>query len=148
MRDAIVIAAATRGELDAIHRIERESFPEPWRREFFESELVAERRLNLVAKRDGDVVGYLFAMWLFEELHVNKIAVAASERRKGIADALMARCTDFARSQDVLMISLEVRRTNDEAHAFYRHLGFTVSYVRPHYYPDGAAALVMVRKLE
>lgn len=148
MREAIAIEAATRGDLDAIHRIERESFPEPWRREFFESELAADRRLSLVAKREGDVVGYLFAMWLFEELHVNKIAVAASERRKGIADALMARCIDFARLQSVETVSLEVRRTNDEAHAFYRHLGFTVSYVRPHYYPDGEAALVMVRKLE
>lgn len=148
MPEGLAIVPATRADLDAIHRIECDSFPEPWRREFFESELTAERRCNLVAKLGGDVVGYLFAMWIFEELHVNKIAVSAAERRKGIADALMARCIEFARSAEVETISLEVRRTNDEAHGFYRHLGFTVSYIRPRYYPDGESALVMVRKLD
>ena len=36
-------------------------------------------------------------MWFFDEMHVNKIAVIGDERRKGIAQALMDRCFDFAR---------------------------------------------------
>lgn len=147
MAESIVIAPATRADLDAIDRIERESFDEPWLRDFFASELEADQRLNLVAKRDSIVAGYLFSMWIFEDMHVNKIAVASTERRKGIADALMERCIDFARAHQIETISLEVRRTNDDAHAFYQHLGFAVSYIRPRYYPDGESALVMVRRL-
>ena len=137
MRDGeLVIEAATRADVPAIHRIEKASFPAPWRAEFFSSELGTEGRYNLVAKRDGVVVGYLFAMWLFDEMHVNKIAVDESARRQGIADALMARCFAFARERGVESISLEVRKSNAGAQAFYTHLGFESTYVRPRYYPD------------
>jgi len=147
MRGELVIAQATARDLDAVYRIERESFPVPWRRVFFENELAAEWRFSRVAKRGGAIVGYLFAMWLFDEMHVNKIAVTASERRRGIADALMASCFDFARAHGVRTISLEVRQSNAGAQEFYRHLEFESSYVRPRYYPDGESAVVMTRQV-
>lgn len=148
MRDGgLVIEAAKRADVDAIHRIEAASFPAPWRAEFFLSELRADGRFNLVAKLDGVVVGYLFAMWIFDEMHVNKIAVDESVRRRGVADALMARCFAFAREHGVETLSLEVRKSNDGAQAFYRGLGFEGSFVRPRYYPDGEAAVVMTRRL-
>jgi ribosomal-protein-alanine N-acetyltransferase len=143
MLEGLEIRAARAADLLAIHALERASFPAPWRIEFFESELRANGRLNLVALRDGVVVGYLFAMWIFEEMHVNKIAVVETERRRGIADALMARCFAFARSHSVTSISLEVRHSNRGAQSFYEHLGFASTYVRPRYYPDGEAAVVM-----
>ena len=145
MSDDLVIDTARLGDVPAVHRIEQSSFPAPWRFEFYESEVAASHRFNLVAKRRGVVVGYLFAMWLFDEMHVNKIAVIESERRKGIADALMDRCFAFAREQRIHSISLEVRKSNDGAQAFYRHLDFKASYVRQRYYPDGEAAVVMTR---
>jgi ribosomal-protein-alanine N-acetyltransferase len=148
MRDeGVVIEAATRADVDAVHRIEEASFPAPWRREFFIAELTADGRYSIVARRGGAVIGYLFAMWIFDEMHVNKIAVVESERRRGIADALMAHCFAFAREQNVETISLEVRKSNAGAQEFYRHLGFASSYVRRHYYPDGEAAVVMTRRV-
>ena len=57
----IVIEPATRADTAAVHRIEEASFPAPWRREFFVHEVSAEGRFNLVARRKGVVVGYLFA---------------------------------------------------------------------------------------
>lgn len=143
----VVIETATRAHIDAVHRIERASFPAPWRREFFLSELTADGRYNLVAKLGGEVVGYLFAMWIFDEMHVNKIAVDPGARRRGIAGALMARCFTFARKQGVETISLEVRQSNDAAQEFYRQLEFEPVYLRKRYYPDGEAAVVMVRRL-
>ena len=142
------ISEARFGDLDAIHRLEMASFPAPWRREFFENELGADSRLHFVARKKGRLVGYVFAMWFFDEMHVNKIAVAENERRQGIADALMQRCIDFAEEKGVSTISLEVRQSNRGAQAFYEHLGFSGMYVRPRYYPDGEPAVVMVRKLD
>ena len=89
----------------------------------------------------------MFAMFFFDEMHVNKIAVDDRDRRKGIALALMERCTAFARKNEVKTISLEVRESNAGARAFYSRLGFTLLYVRPRYYPDGEAAVVMMREL-
>jgi ribosomal-protein-alanine N-acetyltransferase len=138
------IVPASAADLEGIQRIEDDSFPAPWRSEFFESELTAQGRFNLVARRGPSIVGYLFSMWIFDEMHVNKIAVVEDARRLGIANALMARCFAFAREHDVRTIALEVRKSNAGAQAFYRSLGFETSYLRPRYYPDGEAAVVMV----
>ena len=135
-------------DLDAVHRLERAAFPHPWRREFFESEMRSSGRFHRIARRDGALIGYVFAMWFFDEMHINKIAVAESERRKGIALVLMNECEEFARQNGIGTISLEVRESNDGAQAFYKRLGFSALYLRPRYYPDGEAAVVMMRELD
>lgn len=147
MAAALSMRAAAEADLDAIAAIEGESFVTPWKRAFFASELLAEARFNLVALRGTRVIGYLFTMWLFDEMHINKIAVTVSERRRAVAHALMNECLTFARQQHVTTLSLEVRESNETARRFYEHLDFDASYVRPRYYPDGEAALVMVRHI-
>ena len=141
------IRAATAADVDAVHRLESEAFPAPWRREFFAGELQAPGRFCLVAYRGGDLVGYVFSMTLLDEMHVNKIAVTETERRGGIATGLMARCFDFARQHGVETISLEVRQSNSGAQRFYDRLGFERTYIRPRYYPDGEAAVVMMKRV-
>jgi [ribosomal protein S18]-alanine N-acetyltransferase len=147
MVEDIEIAQVTPGDLDAIHRLEIKAFPSPWRREFFESELWGNSRMSLVARRGRKVIGYVFAMWFFDEMHVNKIAVEERERRRGIALKLMDRCLEFARDNGIRTISLEVRQSNRGAQEFYKALDFAPLYVRPRYYPDGESAVVMVREL-
>jgi [ribosomal protein S18]-alanine N-acetyltransferase len=142
MADVTIRLAALR-DLDTVHKIEVESFPVPWRREFFASELDASGRYAIVAVRGGKVIGYVFAMWIFDEMHINKIAVTTHERRKGIADLLMDRCFEFAKQTGVTLMSLEVRKSNAGAQEFYKRRGFEAAYVRPRYYPDGEAAVVM-----
>ncbi|HVT45771.1 MAG TPA: ribosomal protein S18-alanine N-acetyltransferase [Thermoanaerobaculia bacterium] len=135
-------------DLDDISRIEQASFPTGWRRALFAGELTAAGRYIRVARKEsGELVGYLFAMYLFDEMHVNKIAVDPSHRRRGIALALMHECLAFARSQKVRSISLEVRERNSGALEFYRRLGFRPVYVRKRYYPDGEAAVVMTAEV-
>lgn len=143
----VVISFAAPRDVDDIHRLEHASFPAPWRRAFFDSELIASGRFNLVAKREGVLVGYLFAMWFLDEMHVNKIAVDESARRQGIALKMMERCIDFARNHGVKTIALEVRKSNEGAQEFYRFLDFEATYLRPRYYPDGEAAVVMTKKV-
>jgi ribosomal-protein-alanine N-acetyltransferase len=147
MPDDLAIAPATNEDLDAIHAIEKASFPTPWCREFFAEEMRLEGRRNFVARRDGAIVGYLFTMWLFDEMHVNKIAVAPVARRSGVADALMAHVIELGRRDGIASVSLEVRQSNEGAIAFYTHLGFEKTYVRKRYYPDGESAVVMTLRL-
>jgi ribosomal-protein-alanine N-acetyltransferase len=145
--DGLTIERAVAADIRAVHALEQRCFPSPWRREFFESEIVNEGRYNLVARRDGIIIGYLFAMWFADEMHVNKIAVDENARRQGIAYALMQRCTAFAVEQGVTSISLEVRQSNDEAQQFYTFLGFEAEYIRKGYYPDGESAVVMMKDI-
>jgi ribosomal-protein-alanine N-acetyltransferase len=143
----LTIERAVADDVRTIHALEQRCFPAPWRREFFESEITNDGRFNLVARRDGVIVGYLFAMWIAEDMHINKIAVDEDVRRQGIALALMQRCTAFAVEQAVTSISLEVRRSNHEAQEFYRFLDFEAEYIRKGYYPDGESAVVMMKEL-
>lgn len=143
------MVAAQPGDLDAIAGLESKAFESPWKRVFFASELAAEGRYATVAKdAAGRVVGYLFAMYFDDEMHVNKIAVDESHRRQGIALALMDRCFEFARSIGIRAISLEVRESNAVAQSFYTNLNFDSLYIRRRYYPDGESAVVMMRELE
>jgi ribosomal-protein-alanine N-acetyltransferase len=143
----LTIDRARAADVRAIHALEQKCFPSPWRREFFESEIINDSRFNLVARSDGIIIGYLFAMWFEDEMHINKIAVDETVRRQGVALALMQRCTAFAVEHGVTSISLEVRRSNDEAQQFYSFLGFEAEYIRKAYYPDGEAAVVMTKDL-
>lgn len=144
MDDDVAVGPAGKADLDAIARLEAASFDAPWRRAFFESELNAPGRYNRVARSaGGGLVGYLFSMYFLDEMHVNKIAVVESIRRKGIGLALMRDCIAFARTQDVRSISLEVRESNRGAQLFYESLGFRSAYIRRRYYPDGESAVVM-----
>jgi len=145
--DDIEIRIATPADVDEVHTLEMRAFPAPWRRDFFESELRASGRFNLIARRHGTLIGYLFSMWFFDEMHVNKIAVEQGERRKGIAAELMDKCIRFARANRINSISLEVRKSNSGAQEFYKTLDFAASYTRPRYYPDGEAAVVMMKHL-
>jgi len=141
------IRPATEQDMQAVHRLECQSFPAPWRIEFFESELHQNGRFSLVAVEGAQLVGYVFSMWIFDEMHVNKIAVDPASRRHGIAAALMDRCFTFAREHRVTSMSLEVRESNAGAQSFYRKLGFQKTYIRQRYYPDGEAAVVMSREV-
>ena len=107
-------------DIDAVMGIQQHSVTaSAWTREHY----------LMVTKRHDD-------MWIFDELHINKIAVTADERRKGIALALMDRCFDFAREHAVEMISLEVRESNHAAKALYEKWAFTEEGRRKAYYKD------------
>jgi len=138
-------------DLDEIARIERESFPIPWKREFFASELVEPHRYIRVLGRDdgGDprVGGYLFAVSLYEEFHVNKIATDQRLRNLGHGRALLEDAIARAGAMGSASMTLEVRVSNAPARQFYRSYGFTEAYRRRAYYQDGEDALVMVLPL-
>jgi ribosomal-protein-alanine N-acetyltransferase len=148
MRTDLTFRAPRASDVEAIAALEAVSFPSPWKAEFFASELDLAGRHNLVLiTGEGRLIGYLFTMHYLDELHVNKIAIDPEWRRFGLARALMERCFDFARGNDITSITLEVREANSAARALYRDLGFTEAYVRPNYYPEGEAAVVMARSL-
>jgi ribosomal-protein-alanine N-acetyltransferase len=138
-------------DLDEIARIESESFPIPWKRDFFASELVEPHRyLRVLGTEDGSqprVGGYLFAVSLYEEFHINKIATDLRLRRQGYGRVLLEDALARARMMRSNAMTLEVRVSNEAARTFYRSYGFAEAYRRRAYYQDGEDALVLVLSL-
>ena len=138
-------------DLDEVARIESESFPVPWKREFFASELVEPHRyIRVLGRDDGGlprIGGYLFAVSLYEEFHINKIATDARMRKRGYGRWLLEDAIARARTMGSAAITLEVRVGNAAARQFYRSYAFTEAYRRRSYYQDGEDALVLVLPL-
>jgi ribosomal-protein-alanine N-acetyltransferase len=138
-------------DLDEVARIESESFPVPWKREFFASELVEPHRyIRVLAREDGGdprIGGYLFAVALYEEFHINKIATDPRLRQQGYGRWLLEDALSRARMTGATAITLEVRVSNTAARRFYRSYAFTEAYRRRAYYQDGEDALVLVLAL-
>ncbi len=97
-----------------------------------------------VAREGVDVVGYLLAWHVADELHVMNVATRADRRRRGIARALLDETVAYAREKKVKHVLLEVRRSNSAAIALYRAFGFFAMGVRARYYPDDEDAVEMV----
>ena len=147
-----LVIAAQGEHLDEIARIERESFLIPWKREFFESELAEPYRYSRVlASQDGSsprVGGYLFAVSLYEEFHINKIATDPRVRNRGLGRLMLEDALASARSVRATAVTLEVRISNIPARGFYASYGFREAYRRKSYYQDGEDAFAMVLPLE
>jgi ribosomal-protein-alanine N-acetyltransferase len=146
------IRQATTPDLDDIARIERESFRIPWKREFFESELAEPYRYTRVLAGGADVVprigGYLFAVSLYEEFHINKIATDPRVRHRGYGRLLLEDAIARARTIGADSITLEVRVSNAPAREFYRSYGFREAFRRKAYYQDGEDAFALVLPLK
>ncbi len=138
--------------LEEIARIEQESFPVPWKREFFESELAESFRYARVLHRpEGpppEVGGYLFAISLYDEFHINKIATDARLRQLGYGRMLLEDALSRARAVRAAAVTLEVRVSNSPAREFYRSYGFREAFRRKGYYQDGEDAFALVLAIE
>jgi ribosomal-protein-alanine N-acetyltransferase len=133
-------------DLNAIEKIERASYPTPWSRSMFASELAKPSSICLGAfdLASGDLVGYLVISRYVDAWHVMNVAVALEHRRRGIATTLLERLFELTAGRGKRGYTLEVRISNAEAIALYERLGFKARGVRRGYYTDNREdALIM-----
>ncbi len=135
------------GDLDEIERIEQASYPTPWSRAMFASELAKPSSLSLGAVDDTEtLVGYLVLSRYVDAWHVMNVAVAPERRREGIASALLRQLLDQTRGDAKRGYTLEVRVSNVGAISLYERFGFRPKGVRRGYYTDNREdALIMWR---
>jgi ribosomal-protein-alanine N-acetyltransferase len=148
---AIVIErVSAREDLDAVADLEAASFTNPWTREMLERELTQSNVARVyVLRLPGYRVAAFCACWfVYDELHINTIAVDPAHRRRGLATALMQHLVGEAVGEGVQRALLEVRQSNVPALRLYEGLGFRVAGLRRGYYshPD-EDALVLAREL-
>ncbi len=132
-------------DIPRVLEIERESFRTPWPRDAYTHEL-QENRLAayIVARAEGEIVGYA-GMWvILDEAHVTTIAVDPAYRGQHVGERLLVGLIDAALSRDARWMTLEVRKSNATAQALYKKYGFREIGVRKGYYSDNREdAIVM-----
>lgn len=124
-----------RGDIDAVTRIERASYPFPWSRRVFEDCLRAGHRCFVATASAQYVIGYSLLSIAVEEAHVLNLCVDPAHRRRGVARLLLDRMLAEAVDRKMRALLLEVRPSNRGARALYTDYGFKRIATRPAYYP-------------
>ena len=122
--------------LDAVLKIERICFAEPWTRGMFEKELESphSKMWGWLEDPDRTLLGYLVGWLIYEEFHIANIAVVPERRGEGVAKALLQHALDWAVERHAERSLLEVRASNSAAISLYRDHGFALVGARRNYY--------------
>ena len=103
--------------------------------------------LYLVATEEDDLLAYAAVSIVADLAELQRIAVAATHRRTGLASGLLARVEHEAMTRHADRLLLEVREDNHVACAFYAARGFTEIDRRPRYYADGTTAVILFKEI-
>ncbi len=125
-------------DLDGVLEVEAESFSNPWTRQMYVWELQNRSVCHIYVVRTAScpVIGFC-AFWLvFDEIHVNNVAILPQFRGRGIGSALLRHVLAEGRRLGARRATLEVRASNDGARRLYERLGFYVAGIRPRYYTN------------
>ena len=140
MTQGLLIRPAGLADISAIWAIETLSFPTPWSRWSFLSELGHRNSHMLVAgppaPQPWQTWAYLIFWVVLDEMHILNLAVHPAQHRRGIARRLLSEGLVQARSLGAELAWLEVRPSNAPARALYESFGFEEVGRRPRYYDD------------
>ncbi|MEL7566080.1 MAG: ribosomal protein S18-alanine N-acetyltransferase [Dehalobacterium sp.] len=123
--------------LDQILEIEQVSFPTPWSKQAFLSELQQNSlAYYCVGMLNEKIIGY-GGMWIIiDEAHITNVAVHPDYRGKKVGEALMLHLIAQALIKGALRMTLEVRPSNIAAQSLYQRMGFEAVGRRRGYYTD------------
>lgn len=99
------------------------------------------------------ILGFVGLWFMVDEAHIVTIAVAESQRRRGLGEMLLIAAIELAQRRGQEAMTLECRVSNTAAQALYEKYGFRRVGVRKRYYTDNDEdALIMttfpIRTLE
>jgi [ribosomal protein S18]-alanine N-acetyltransferase len=144
--ERVVASANDDAVVDEIVALEQASFTNPWSRETLVWELRNSDVTRIFIVRDdiGSMIAFCACWIIFDELHINTLAVAPAHRRRGVATVLLNRVLGEAAAAGARKATLEVRASNQPAIQLYERLGFRVTAVRERYYmqPDEDALIL------
>lgn len=125
-------------DLGAVETLQRQTFSNPWGAESIRWELenTDVARLYVMYDGGGQLVAYCACWMVFDELHINSLAVEVTRRRQGLAHRLLEHVLGEAVASGATSATLEVRSSNEAARGLYEGLGFAVEGRRRDYYQD------------
>jgi ribosomal-protein-alanine N-acetyltransferase len=144
-----VLSEARPGDARALAALHGASFHRGWSDDEFERLLIDR---NVVAHRatvGRQLVGFILSRLAADEAEILSVAVASSQRGKGLARQLLDLNLRRLAGLGTRAVFLEVDEGNAPARALYQRAGFRDVGRREGYYADGkgAAALILRRDL-
>lgn len=143
----IVIRDLVAADVEAVSKIEEETFSMPWSAEDFLEMVEADYAYYYVAEADGKIAGCCGIRNIAGEGEITNVVVAEKYRGQGIGRALMEYMLIEAPLHGIGDCTLEVRVSNAPAISLYESLGFKGEGVRPRFYEKPVEdALIMWKR--
>ncbi len=127
-------------DIEEVVRIENDAYPFPWTRGNFLDSLASRYDAWVAREADGRLAGYFLLMHAVDDLHLLNITVRPDLQGQGLGRQLLDKIVSLAGAAGIAAVLLEVRPSNINALAVYRHAGFREIGVRKNYYPAGEQA--------
>ena len=124
MANEYIIRRMTMADVEGVAAVEAATFPTPWSRDAFESEMKNVAARYLVAEKAGRVIGYAGAWVILDESHITNIAIMENQRGYGYGRVLTQALMQYLANLGAAYATLEVRKSNEVAQNLYKSLGF------------------------
>lgn len=151
----INIRKAEEKDILSILEIENLCFKDPWKQSDIEYEMkdnpvsyfwVIELSSNSV--KDTPIVGFCIFWITFDSATICQIAVHPEIQRRQLGTAMVDEIVNECYAKKVRNLTLEVRKSNQNAIKFYEKQGFKVTLEKTNYYADGEDAIYMMMEIK
>ena len=130
----ICVVPMTEVHIPFLAELERICFKEPWSERGLAAELDNPNARFFTALCGGRVVGYAGMHVVMGEGYIANLAVCPELRGMGIGRMLMRRLIELAETENMELLTLEVRPSNTAAVQLYKSLGFEPVGRRRYFY--------------
>jgi len=148
MDDEIDIDLAGPAYAFTLAALHKESASDAWEGGGFAALLAQPGVLALLAKRDGEPLGFILIRLAADEGEILHFAVRPAHRRLHLGQALLEQAMRILTARGAKRLFLEVEDTNLAAQGLYAQAGFEQAGLRPDYYGPDRPALLLVKSLE
>ncbi len=130
-----IIKPLAQNHLEQVYQIGQDCLPgEAWSFGSIAAELDNPNSATFVAVEDDKVIGFINAHFVLDECYLNNMAVVSHYRKHGVGNSLIEALMQFAERKDFAFITLEVRKSNQNAISFYEKHGFVFVGERKNFY--------------
>lgn len=128
------ISPMSERDIPEIAILEKSCFTEPWSENSLIEELTNETARFYVLRDNENLLGYIGANNICDEVYITNVAVNENARGKGYGKRLVSHLIKQCESENALFVTLEVRKSNENAIALYEKCGFKKVGERKNFY--------------
>lgn len=134
IQNTVTIREMTEGDIAGIAELEKKCFSEPWSENSLRDELTNETARFYVLRDSKRLLGYIGANNICNEVYVTNVAVSEECRGKGYGQKLVNHLIKQSETERAFFITLEVRKSNENAIKLYEKCGFKFIGERKNFY--------------
>lgn len=130
----MIIRNMKKGDAKSVAEIEQMVFSMPWSEKGILDFFGNTYSRFFVSEKDDEIIGYIGAYIVADEMDITNIAVKNQYQRMGIGMKLMEKVMEEARNENCSSVNLEVRESNNNAIKLYEKMGFKRVGIRKNFY--------------